>query len=323
MIYLLKIFKSRIQGIMKTEINIGFDYSHQNKLTIEDPAFNDFIEYLFNSDLKLGKIEAGITYEKLSEYNVFIIGVPGADSHISSEEIEYFIKYVKDGGSLLIVNDKGGDIENKNNLNELTKNFGIKFNPDQLFDNENYSKEISRPIIKDFRKHFITRDITKIIHSSGCTLEIDDSVETEDINVSAIAFSSGESAWHKIFDGEDWVDEPKESASILAIGHYGLGKIVVIGNLSLFSGFHALYGIQAADNFKLISNIISWLMNKAHSQEAQLSQSVYITVPIEQELYYWMKGKLDEDRWKNVEEIVNFALKVVKFRIRKQESQEE
>ena len=303
--------------------NIGFDYSHRNKLTIEDPGFNDFIEYLFNSDLKLGKIEAGITYKKLTDYNVFIIGVPGADSHISSEEIEYLINYVKDGGSLLVINDKGGDFENKNNLNELTKNFGVKFNPDQLFDNENFTKDISRPIIKDFRKHFITRDITEIIHSNACTLKIDESIETEDIDVSAIAFSSKESAWHKIFDGEDWVDEPVERVPIIAIGHYGLGKIVAIGNLSLFSGFHASYGIHAVDNLKLISSIISWLMNKAHSQEAQLSQPIYLTLPIEQELYYWMKGKLDEERWKNVEEIVNFALKVVKFRIRKQESQEE
>jgi len=308
---------------MKTEFNIGFDYSHQNKLTIEDPGFNDFIEFLFNSDLKLGKIEAGITYEKLADYIVFIIGVPGADSHLSSNEIDSLIKYVKDGGSLLIINDKGGDIENKNNLNELTKNFGITFNPDQLFDNESFSKDISRPIIKEFRKHFITRDITQIIHSNGCTLGIDESIETEEIDVSAIAFSSKEAAWHKIFDGEEWIDEPVESIPIITIGHYGLGKIVAIGNLSLFSGFHALYGIHAADNFKLISNIISWLMNKAHSQEAQLLQPIYLTVPIEQELYYWMKGKLDEERWKNVEEIVNFALKVVKFRIRKQESQEE
>ena len=308
---------------MKTEFNIGFDYSHQNKLIIEDPGFNDFIEYLFNSDLKLGKIEAGITYKKLADYNVFIIGVPVAGSHLNSEEIEYLTKYVKDGGSLLVINDKGGEIENKNNLNDLTKNFGIKFNPDQLFDNENYSKDISRPIIKDFRKHFITRDITQIIHSNGCTIEIDKSVETEDIDVSAIAFSSEESAWHKTFDGEEWAEEPVESAAIIAIGHYDMGKIVAIGNLSLFSGFHALYGIHAADNFKLIVNIISWLMNKAHSQEAQLSQPIYTTVPIEQDLYYWMKEKLDEERWKNVEEIVNFALKVVKFRIRKQDSQDQ
>lgn len=308
---------------MSTEYNIGFDYSHQNKLTIEDPGFNDFIEYLFNSDLKLGKIEAGITYEKLSDYNVFIIGVPVANYYIDSEEIEYLTKYVKDGGSLLIVNDKGGDIENKNNLSELTQVFGIKFNPDQLFDNDNYSKDISRPVIKDFRRHFITRDITQIIHSNGCTLKIDKSVETEDIDVTTIAFSSEETAWHKIFDGADWIDEPVERAPIIAISHYGMGKVVAIGNLSLFSGFHALYGIQAADNFKLISSIISWLMNKAHSKEAQLSQPIYLSIPIEQDVYYWMKEKLDEERWQNVEEIVNFALKVVKFRMRKQENQED
>jgi len=308
---------------MSTELNIGFDHSHNNKLRIEDPGFTDFIEFLFNSDLKLGKIEAGITYEKLSAYNVFIIGVPIAESYLTPEEIEDLLKYVKDGGSLLIINDKGGDHENKNNLSELTKHFGIKFNHDQLFDNENFSKDISRPIIKKFKKHFITRDITQIIHSVGCTLEIDKSVENEDIDVSAVALSSEESAWHKYFDGEEWVDEPVKSLPIIAIGHYSMGKIVTIGNLSLFSGFHDLYGIHAADNFKLISNVISWLMNKAHSQEAQLSQPIYTTIPIEQDLFYWIKEKLDEGRWNTVEEIVNFSLKVVKFRMRKQEPQEE
>ena len=308
---------------MSTEFNIGFDYSHKNKLIIEDPGFNDFIEFLFNSDLKLGKIEAGITYEKLSAYNVFIIGLPIDESYLTPEEIEDLLKYVKDGGSLLIINDKGGDHENKNNLSELTKHFGIKFNHDQLFDNENFSKDNSRPIIKKFKKHFITRDITQIIHSVGCTLEIDKSVESEDIDVSAVALSSEESAWHKYFDGEEWVDEPVKSLPIIAIGHYGMGKIVAIGNLSLFSGFHDSYGIHAADNFKLISNIISWLMNKAHSQEAQLSQPIYTAIPIEQDLFYWIKEKLDEGRWNTVEEIVNFALKVVKFRMRKQEPQEE
>ena len=60
-------------------------------------------EYLFHSDLKLGKIEAGITYDKLSDYNVFIIGVPVAESYLSSEEIDHLTRYVKDGGSLLVV----------------------------------------------------------------------------------------------------------------------------------------------------------------------------------------------------------------------------
>ena len=307
---------------MSTEFNIGFDYSHKNKLIIEDPGFNDFIEFLFNSNLKLGKIEAGLTYEKLSAYNVFIIGVPIAESYLSPEEIEDLVKYVNDGGSLLIIADKGGDYENKSNLNELTQHFGVKINSDQLLENDSSSEETPRPIISHFAKHFITRDIHKIIHSSGCTLEIDKSVENENIDVTPIAFTSEESCRHKVFDGEEWTEEPIKSQPIIAAVHFNLGKVVILGNLSIFSGFHDSYGIHAADNFKLISNIISWLQNKAHSKEAQLIQPIYTTIPIEQDLFYWIKRKLDDGRWENIQDVINFALKVIKLRMKKQESEE-
>ena len=42
---------------MTKQVTIGFDHSHNNKLTIENSAFTDFIQYLFNSDFKLGKID--------------------------------------------------------------------------------------------------------------------------------------------------------------------------------------------------------------------------------------------------------------------------
>ena len=41
---------------MTKKITIGFDHSHNNKLSIGNSAFRDFIQYLFNSDFKLGKI---------------------------------------------------------------------------------------------------------------------------------------------------------------------------------------------------------------------------------------------------------------------------
>lgn len=309
---------------MNAELNayFGFDYSHKNKLIIEDPAFNDFIEFLFNSDFKLGKIEEGITYEKLSRYNIFIIGVPIAEAFLQPNEISDLVRYVKDGGSLLILNEKGGDKANKNNLSELSSNFGIKFNSDQLFDNENFSKDNSRPIIKNFKKHFLTRDITQIVHSGGCSLEIIKNIDDKDLDVTAVAFSSEDSAWHKYFSEGQWFDEPVKKVAIIAATRYGLGKVVAIGNLSIFSSFHELYGIYAADNFKLIANIISWLMNKAHSKEDQLAQPIYTTIPLEQDLYYWIKEKLDEGRWKDIQEVINFALKVVKFRMKQQTKEE-
>jgi len=309
---------------VKTEYNIGFDYSHDNRLSVEDAGFSDFIEYLFNSDFKVGKIEAGLTYEKLSNYNIFIIGVPMNKKYLTSEEIEDVIKYVRDGGSLLAINDKGGDFENKNNLSELTKHFGVKFNPDSLHDNENFSKNNSRPIINNFKGHFITRDLNQVIHSGGCTLEIDKSVEDSDININAIAFSSEDSSWHKVYKEEEWIDEPVSKAPILAAGHFGLGKVVMLANLSLISGFNDQYGIRGADNFKLIVNIISWLFNKVHSKEAQLTQPIFCTMPIEQELYYWMRDIIETDeRWNSLQDVINFALNVVKIRMKDQETQKE
>lgn len=296
---------------------IGFDYSHNNKLIIEDTTFSVFIEYLFNSDFKLGKIEAGLTLEKLSKYDIFIIGVP-VNSQIEFEEIKSLTRYVSEGGSLLIVNDQGGDYENGNNLSRLCKLFGITFNSDKLFDNEQYSKETFRPIIKNFKKHFITNDILQIIHASGCTLEIDKSIEKEDIDVSSIAFSSKESSWHNYFNGNDWIEEPSPGFSIIGVSHFGRGKIVALGNLALFSSLDDSYGIYAVDNLKLISNIISWLMNKAISEEAKSTQSIFITVPIEQKSYYWIRDKIREGRWKNIEEFINFASKFTKSKMNKE-----
>jgi len=117
------------------------------------------------------------------KYNIFIIGVPTMEPSLNPDEIDALVKYVRDGGSILVINDGGGDYENKNNLSELTKNFGFIFNSDILFDNKNFSEDNSHPIIKDFRHHFITRDITQIIHSNGCTLVVDKSIENDKIDV--------------------------------------------------------------------------------------------------------------------------------------------
>ncbi|MFX1313372.1 MAG: hypothetical protein ACFFHD_12270 [Promethearchaeota archaeon] len=303
--------------------SLGFDYTHNNKLTIENNAFTDFIQYLFDSDFKLGKIEAGITYEKLIKYDLFILGVPNLDPELDVEEIRDLVKYVKEGGSLLVINDGGGDIENKNNLSKLTENFGISFNADRLYDDEFFAKETSHPIIQDFERHFITRDISKIIHSNGCTLDIDENIENSKIDIKIIAYSSGNSSWHSCFNGDGWYDESKQHLPILGVIHYDLGKVVTIGNLSIFSSLNKLYGIRAVDNFKLVANIISWLLNKAGSKEDQALKPIFTTVAIDQDLFYWIKEVIDKGKWKSLEDVINFALKVTKIRLKEAEKEKD
>ncbi|MFX1363673.1 MAG: hypothetical protein ACFFCE_09305 [Promethearchaeota archaeon] len=301
---------------MTKNIAIGFDHSHNNKLTIENNAFTDFIQYLFDSDFKLGKIEAGLTCEKLNNYDLFIIGVPHLGPDLDPDEIDDLVEYVKNGGSLLIINDGGGDYENKNNLSELTKNFGIAFNSDILFDDKSFSKENSHPIIRDFRSHFITRDITQIIHSNGCSIKIDKSIEDEDIDVNGLAFSSANSSWQKYFNGDEWLEKSEQHLPIAGVSHYNSGKVVAIGNLSLFSSLNKSYGILAGDNFKFVTNIVSWLLNKIDSDQELELKPILTTVAINQDLYYWIKEMVNKGRWANLEELVNFALRVVKIRLK-------
>jgi hypothetical protein len=302
---------------------IGFDHSHNNKLTIENNAFTDLIQFLFDSDFKLGKIEAGITYEKLNKYDLFIIGVPTLGPDLDPDEIRDLVKYVKDGGSLLVINDGGGDYENRNNLSELTQNFGIKFNSDRLYDNKFFIKENSHPIIQDFKSHFITRDISKIIHSNGCTLAIDKSIEDEKIDVNVIAFSSESTSWHRFYTGDDWQDESEQHLPIIAATHYDLGKVITIGNLSIFSGLSDSYGVKSQGNFKLVSNIISWLLNKADSEEEQSLKPIFSTVAINQDLFYWIKDMINKGKWKNLDDVINFALKMTKNRLKEAEKNDQ
>ncbi len=308
---------------MTKQIAIGLDHSHNNKLTIENNAFTDFIQYFFDSDFKLGKIEAGLTYDKLKKYNLFIIGVPHLGPNLDSDEIEDLVKYVEDGGSLLIINDGGGDYKNKNNLSELTQNFGIRFNSDRLYDNKNFIKKNSHPIIKDFKSHFITRDLSQIIHSNGCTLTVDKSIENDKIDLSIIAFSSEKTSWHSYFNGDEWQDESDQHLPIIGTIHYHLGKVVVIGNLSIFSSLSKSYGIKSAENFNLVSNIVSWLLNKADSEKEKSLKPIFTTVAIEQDIFYWIQDVIKKGKWKNLDELINFALKVTKIRLKEAEKDDQ
>ncbi|MHA1820859.1 MAG: hypothetical protein ACTSVC_10335, partial [Promethearchaeota archaeon] len=147
------------------EHTLGFDYSHNNKLIIESPSYNDFINYLFSSSFRLGQIKQGLTLEKLKMYDLFIIGNP-YNSMLELEEIKDLVQYVKEGGGLFIVSDDGGDYTNETNLSELTRNFGFEFEPNCVYDSMMYLKEQDKVIINNLEPHFITRDVEQFVHST-------------------------------------------------------------------------------------------------------------------------------------------------------------
>ncbi|MEJ2251263.1 MAG: hypothetical protein P8Y70_04960 [Candidatus Lokiarchaeota archaeon] len=283
---------------------IGFDYSHNNKLTLEASSYADFFQFLFASGYKMGKIQAGFTSTgKLKDYDAIILSTP-RNTNLTEEEIQNLVEYTKKGGSLLIINSTGGDYKNKTNLNELTRNFGFEFNSDEINDSMNYIKLQRRPLITKFSAHIVTEQIEKIVFSSACSLNIfKDTEENEKIKIKEIILS-GLNSWHKIYNGEEWIEEDFPKVPLMTTVEFYEGKILAFGALSLFSSLGTEYGFYAYDNDILIGNILKWLTMDIESSEGEV-----ITINLNSDLYKWADKIVSEKNWDNLSNLINVGMK--------------
>lgn len=290
---------------MSEGMKICFDYSHGNKLTIESPSFIDFVQFLFNSGYKLGKIEAGLNaLNKLEIYDLVIIGAP-YNNILEDDEINILKAYVEKGGSLLIISNGGGDYANKTNLSELTLNFGFQFNNDRVFDSVYYVNQQKRPVIKNFKPHSITEEMNSFVHSGGGSINAEEFIEDENIKVEIIA-QAGLNCFREIYTGKEWKEEDSPNLPIIVTSKYYQGKVVAIGNVSIFSSLGREYGFGALDNSLLISNILRWLI------QGQNTGGKIISTKLKDSLFYWIKKTIKEKHWENLTDIINFSLKFFK-----------
>ncbi|MBD3195530.1 MAG: hypothetical protein GF317_10770 [Candidatus Lokiarchaeota archaeon] len=296
---------------MSIRATIGLDYSHNNKLTLEATSYSDFTQFLFTSGFKLGKIQAGFdSLNKLQKYDLIIISSP-RNKKLSEKEIELLEEYVKTGGSLLLLSSGGGDFKNKTNLNELSRKFKVEFVSDEVYDSMQYINLQKRPLFSKFKAHTITKQVNRIVFSSACSLEIDDYIaKNEDIELDII-LKTGLNAWHKVIDGDEWVEEDIPKKPMIAAIKYFQGKVVAVGNISLFSSLGREYGFYAQDNNVLIGNILTWLIEEGISEEKVL------TINLNKELYQWSERTIDNDNWDNLSNLINVCLKYFKDNYKK------
>ncbi len=291
---------------------ICFDYSHNNALKFESPVYPDFLQFLFDSGYRLGKIEAGFdNIEKLSRYKILIIGGP-VNSKFTPKEIEVIEQFVKNGGALLLISDGGGDEQSDSNLNDLAKIFGFTFENTVLYDSVKNIEKQNRVIIDTFEPHVITHNISHIVHSSGGTIAIDETIGSdENIKVEAIALS-GLNSFIFEWDEEENQNIEKEypKKPILVASYYYKGRVVGIANLSLFSSINPTYGFEALDNKVLISNIFLWLSE--NKEAGELSETRMVTLELNTNLMLWMEKLVHEKEWNNLSDIINFAIKYLK-----------
>lgn len=82
----------------------------------------------YKEHYKIGLNKDHIEFEKIKKANLLIIAAP--KDNFAPEEIANLIKFVENGGSLMVLCNEGGDQKNNSNLNKVTSKFGININND-------------------------------------------------------------------------------------------------------------------------------------------------------------------------------------------------
>jgi len=291
---------------MSGDIVIGLDYSHNNMLTLEESSYADFTQFLFASGYKIGKIETGFASpDKLKDYNTIIISTP-KNMTLSLEEIENLEKYVKNGGRLLLISTRGGDYLNRTNLNSLTRQFGFEFAADDIADSVKYVNLQKRPILEDFKPHYITEQINKLVLSSACSIKTEDFIEDDKDRNVEILVRGGLNCWHKVLIDDQWIDEDCPKIPLIVSAEYYQGKIVAFGSLSIFSSLGREYGFSSFDNNIFIANVLRWLTLDISSE------GKVITIDLQRNLFHWANSIIKEDNWENFSDIINVGIKYFK-----------
>lgn len=292
---------------MKNDIFVGLDYSHNNMLTLEASSYADFTQFLFTSAYKLGKIEAGFhSLEKVKNYNAIIMSIP-KNINLTPKEIEILEEYVRTGGSLLVIGSRGGEHINRTNINELTRKFGFEFVTDEINDSVNYVNLQKRPLLADFKPHYITENVKKIVLSNACSLATIklEAVEKENVKVEVLV-RGGLNCWRKRFDGNDWIEEDSPKIPLLLTSEYYNGQVVAFGTLSIFSSLGREYGFSAFDNDIIIANILRWLTLDV------AAEGKVITIEIQRDLFHWADSLVIKKKWENFSDVLNVSLKYFK-----------
>ncbi|MHA1377515.1 MAG: hypothetical protein ACTSRG_03930 [Candidatus Helarchaeota archaeon] len=230
------------------EIIVAFDANLNERGKINE-SYLDLKHFLEQNNIKCIEYSDVLTQTNLAKFDCFVFACPDA-SRMNKYEIGEIVRYVQNGGNLLLLSHAGGDRGRGTNLNELSQNFGFRFVNDQVFDEVHNIGLNSLPIIDDFLKHPILKNIQSICYRAGCSIEV--------------------SGTGKLIAHADSIAEPT-NAGVIAINTVKLGRVIALGSYEMFRN-QMPGGINYETHKKLFLNIIDWLTEKKN--EARFIQSM-------------------------------------------------
>ncbi|MBU7043302.1 MAG: hypothetical protein HXS47_06890 [Theionarchaea archaeon] len=273
----MKIYRILILGVLLMSCIPVASQQAQGTILVDVGHSSQNIQNILNDlarvlEINFYEVEFSRTIGYLDPYDVLVIAAPTVP--YSEEEQDAIHKFVLDGGGLFLMGESG-ILSSKNieDFNEVAGYYGISFQRDVVIDPENnlvLDKPYTEiPIITHFADHYVTRNISTIFFISGCSMRLSrmarplswGNVDTYgDILSEVYGFGGG--------NYEPSLEKKGEDLILMAYTESGRGRIIAIGDTSLFRGRTAagsLWEKNPLDYFdhkRLALNIFDWLSVK-------------------------------------------------------------
>lgn len=191
----------------------------------------------------------------LNDLSAIVIASPS--SSYTTDELSKLESFVKSGKKLIIMGEWGGyGGFNADSINNFLKEANIKINIDLI--RESYDNETDESVIisTSIKPHYLTTNTLKLGFYGSASVEVYSGGFTRlnDELTQIIAYSSS--------TGYQIKQYKKGQFGLVGISMMGIGKIVVIGDSSIFtsddSDNNGIININEFDNKILALNIFSW-----------------------------------------------------------------
>lgn len=300
-----------------------FDHSHGQSAGaadwVIDGGFSDFADGLRGAGFSVESLdraipftwgEQAVTYEKLSQYDVFVIGE--ANVPYKTSEQAAMLQYVQNGGSIFFIADHYNADRNKNRWDAsevfngyrrgawsnpakgmtaeeaaspamqnvqssdwLAANFGVRFRYNALGDVDNMTD-----VVAPAQTFGITTGVTSVAMHAGSTLAILDPTKAKGL----VYAPSNVAAWASAVDNGVYSGGGRAEGPFAAVSKVGAGKAAFIGDSSPVEDATPKYlreengakkptydGFNGeANDATFLVNTVKWLAN--HESYTSLSQ---------------------------------------------------
>jgi hypothetical protein len=236
------------------------DKNSENELRLR--GLKTFVQRL--KEIGFGfKIVEDLMEDSLVDGKLFWILWP--DRWFMPPEITTIVEKMGQGCGLLTTSEWSGIEYNAEILNSLISDMGMKFNKDRIIDPINAytmdelkgktggsivsgGKIVEFIKIKDFGEHPIVEGINELAYYSGCSLITPRENMLAKSKFVSFADIDGDKKWSE--------GEKIGSAIVAAQNEIGSGRVVAVGDTSLFTDKYVKFG----DNDKFMQNVLKWLL---------------------------------------------------------------